>query len=625
MEAIQKCIKVAFTFAIFISRIVCGQDGFRVYPYLQNPSPTAMTVLWFSETEIPGQLTYWQQGSDNRITLISHPVYAEALTYSLWESETFFGGMASSAPFRHKIRIEKLKPSSIYNYTVSQNSTHFTSSFRTAPEEDESISFIVYSDSETEPESTGNLANWIDPVSADSRPYLIDQTTGYKNNLQAIRSYKPDLIFIAGDLVESGGEQRDWDEFWRQNSIGQGEQSIGGQIPIMAALGNHEYYEGPYLDRYDQPGSERAVGRFLTYFEAPANKSPNPEQEGRYYFLKYGPVTFIILDLCNNGPNKSIDDTNFYLLGESDAEGGNAPDFSPGSYQYSWLEDRLTESQLNSKFTFVIFHHSPYSSGPHGFPPGETEGTDNQSGYPARILTPLFMKYGVDAVFTGHDEIWERSEITGIEIKPDNSEVNHTLHFYDVGIGGDGLRGPEEGLVNPDQRFLVHTDAPEIWENGVLISGGKHYGHLEVDVIPEDLNTWKAILRPAYIFPLFDPVSSTYSGYERRTYNDEIILTNVSEDPDPYALSRCYPNPFIDETTIEYFLQEPSHIKVQVFDLQGRVIRVLIDTQIDPGYYNVVWDASNESGTKAPSGLYFYRIQTNTGLSETRPLIFIHQ
>ena len=199
------------------------------------------------------------------------------------------------------------------------------------------------------------------------------------------------------------------------------------------------------------------MNRYLTYFEVPSNHASNAEQEGRYYRFDYGPASFIVLDACNNSPNGSNDDTNFYLLGENDSLGGSAPDFGFSSQQYEWLEAQLLESQANSLFTFVIFHHVPYSVGPHGFPPGEDENFDNQSGVPVRTLTPLFMQYGVDAVFSGHDEMWERSEISGMEIKPDSTEEGYTIHFYDVGTGGDGLRGPIEGLDNPYQKFLVQN------------------------------------------------------------------------------------------------------------------------------------------------------------------------
>ena len=97
------------------------------------------------------------------------------------------------------------------------------------------------------------------------------------------------------------------------------------------------------------------------------------------------------------------------------------------------------------------------------------------------------------------------------------------MQFYDVGIGGDGLRGPQEGLQNPQQKFLVHTHAPEVWRNGVLVEGGKHYGHLEVDIERLTNGTWQAVLKPVYVFPLFAE-DGTYLSSERRLYDDVITL-----------------------------------------------------------------------------------------------------
>ena len=41
-----------------------AQDGFRVFPYLQHPAPEAMTILWFSEEQSPGQLLWWEKNSE---------------------------------------------------------------------------------------------------------------------------------------------------------------------------------------------------------------------------------------------------------------------------------------------------------------------------------------------------------------------------------------------------------------------------------------------------------------------------------------------------------------------------------------------------------------------------------
>ncbi len=598
-----------------------AQENFRVWPYLQYPDTDAMSIIWFSESALLGRVEYRELGTDLFLGVESNPELAESLAYSSWEDTTFFEGEAPSAPYKHRIRLESLMAGTTYEYRVIQGTETFYSSFCTAPDGNDSIRFIVYGDCETEPESTGNYTSWPDPVTGVSRKYLIDQTTGYRNNLEVIRSRHSDLVLIAGDLTQHGGEQRDWDEFWRHNTDSSGSTTLAGQVPVITAPGNHDYYEGNYLDGYNQPGSESAIRRYLTYFESPANHSPNKEQEGRYYHLRYGQVSIISLDLCNNGSNGSDEDTNFYLLGESDIGGGNAPDFGIGSVQYNWLESQLKEAQEKSIFTFVMFHHIPYSSGPHGFPVGEGDLLDNQSGVPTRLLTPLFLMYGVDAVFCGHDEMWERSEISGQEVLEDGTQVNYTLPFFDVGTGGDGLRGPVEGTDNIFQQFLVHTDAPEKWEGDYLIEGGKHYGHLEVEIIPVNEHTHKAILTPVYVFPIYSEEDSAYTGFERREYNDQLILSRTIADTTVgkevlekiSMATRSYPNPFYTQTLIEYHLQESGNTKVSIWDDQGRLIRILVDRFCVAGSHSLLWEGEDGEGNRVSPGLYLYRIETESG------------
>ncbi len=515
-------------------------SGFRVPPYLQNPTKDGMTLIWFSNQKIPGTVTCTKEQS--KILIARHtssPTYASNLQHFPEQI-----GVATekdslpAPPYRHRVRIEGLSPSTTYRYSVQQGKTFFESEFTTAPTVSERIRFIVYADSETEPESTGTAGNWPDSQ-GNQRTYLLDQTSGYAQNLAVIAARQPDFVAIAGDLVESGGEQQDWDEFWRHNTSLDGAQSLASRIPFFATPGNHEYYEGPRLGQYTQPGSERAIERYLSYFEFPPNGASNPTHQGRYHSINYGPVTLIALDVSNNSPHQTENDTNFFLLGEDDKHGGNAPAFNVGSEQYNWLRNELARAQHNSVFTFVYFHHVPYSVGPHGWPPGEclqhTEGPhshyDTQSGQPLRALTPLFSRYGVDAVFAGHDEMFERSELHGLENRANSLPRKHIVHFYDVGVGGDGLRGPQPGLVNPHQAFLAHSSSPEIWRNGILIDGGKHYGHLEVDVQPLPNGHWQAILKPIYVFPIFDK-SGNHIRSERRVYNDVITLTEPKNNRD---------------------------------------------------------------------------------------------
>jgi len=476
----------------------------RVTPYLQNPSATGMTIVWFSDNETPGLVTIKNGDSESDVrSFSSDPTQACELAYHLAE----YGNLetAQSLPFRHVLAVEDLAPGHDYHYEVVQDGELASGEFSTPDPLDTTVRFVVYGDSETEPESTGEDAIWSIPGdSVTPRNYLVDQTTGYAANLEVITSRQPDFIAIAGDLVESGGEQRDWDEFWSHNA------RIGATIPIVPAAGNHEYYGGPGdLGGYSNEASGRAIGKFQAYFPT-----------GTYYALDYGPVVLIVLDANSGSPERSDKDSNWYLRGEQ--EGGPTPEWVAGSAQAVWLEKTLERAQQNNQLTFVMFHHAPYSSGIHGRPPGVEEGENFASGMPLRSLTPMFLRYEVTAVFNGHDENYEHSKVTG-------GHLDHTVHFFTIGIGGDGLRGPEADVENSQRVFLAHDDAAEKFDdNGVLLDGGKHYGHLEVNLVADDSGDWQVRIEPVYVFPLMGKDGKVQS-FERRIYDDVTIIEGVHE------------------------------------------------------------------------------------------------
>lgn len=504
-------------FAGLLLANIASADSFRVLPYVQNPSQDAMTVRWLSEAGEPGVLTV--ETADGPRALRSEPILARALAYNPFKPEP--GGPHPGLPWLHSIRVTALKPGTKYAYQVRQAAQQHADSFRTAPAADQAIRFIAYSDPETEPESTTSPpVEW--PASANSnRPegitkYLADQTTGYRENLKVIASRRPDFIVIPGDLAETGGEQRDWDEFWRHVAGNYG--VLAGSVPIFPALGNHENFAGPG-GGYSAQGANFATDKFLTYFEVPSNQAANQKHRGRYYRIAYGPITLIAIDSSDGLPHKTASDTNHNL------EGSNAPDFNPGSEQYRWLETQLAEAQKNSRFTFVAFHHTMYGSGPHGIPFGKPNFS-GQSGIAMRVIQPLLFRYGVAAVISGHDETLERALVTGTETRPDGSTRPHSIHFYVVGSAGDGLRGPSQGYDNPFRKFLAHENAPEVWEGKRLVSGGKHYGHLEINVGPNAQGKWQAELTPVYVFPLLD-AEGTLIGWERRIYDDVVTITSL--------------------------------------------------------------------------------------------------
>ena len=491
-----------------------GADNFRVLPYLQSPAPNAMTVRWLSNSRETGTLMVNVEGRD--LQFQTTPEAASTLSYNPFKEEP--DAPHPALPWIHSVRIKNLKPSTRYTYSVTQGSEKHSAAFRTAARSEDALRLIVYSDSETEPESsTTSSVAW--PISTGSnRPdsianYVVNQTEGYLANCRLIAERNPDLILLVGDLVEAGGEQRDWDEFWKHNA---GEfSSLASSIPILPSLGNHENSAGPG-GGYSAEAANFSTDKYLTYFDVPDNGATNPKHKGRYYRIDYGPLTLISLDSSDGLPHKSAADTNHNL------EGSNAPDFNPGSEQYKWLEIQLAEAQVKSRFTFVQFHHTMFGSGPHSVPFG-SENFSGQAGIPMRVLLPLFLKYGVDAVFSGHDEMLERSQVPGEELLADGSTRSHSIHCYDVGIGGDGLRGPSTGFDNPYRKFLAHENCPEVWQDGKLLSGGKHYGHLEVDVHPAANGKWQVDIVPVYAFPVMNDEGKV-SSWQRRTYDDAVTI-----------------------------------------------------------------------------------------------------
>jgi hypothetical protein len=103
------------------------------------------------------------------------------------------------------------------------------------------------------------------------------------------------------------------------------------------------------------------------------------------------------------------------------------------------------------------------------------------------------------------------------------------VHFFVVGIGGDGLRGNDASVDNPFRVFSAHNDAPEQRDSdGTLLDGGKHYGHLEINVEQDSDGQWRARIEPVYVFPVVG-VDGGIDGFERRVYDDTTILTSGHE------------------------------------------------------------------------------------------------
>jgi len=82
--------------------------------------------------------------------------------------------------------------------------------------------------------------------------------------------------------------------------------------------------------------------------------------------------------------------------------------------------------------------------------------------------------------------------------------------------------------------------------------------------------------------------------------------------PAKLYLADAMPNPFNPRTTNKYGLTDRSSVRLQIFDVSGRLVTSLVNTRQAPGHYAVAWDGTDSSGRAVSSGVYYSRLTTET-------------
>jgi 3',5'-cyclic AMP phosphodiesterase CpdA len=193
---------------------------------------------------------------------------------------------------------------------------------------------------------------------------------------EAIMEVEPVAVFHTGDLVNDGNNPDDWAVYDVIAS------DLIASTDYYPAIGNHENDSQMYFDRFELPNNER------------------------WYAVDAAGVHFIVLD--------------------------STTDCSVGSEQYNWLKSHLETTAVDREFVASVFHHPPYSTGPH---------EEDEVGL-RQTFVPLFEKYGVDVVFNGHDHTYER-----------------TLHndIYYIVTGGGGAPLYDQERYSPESQVYITT------------------------------------------------------------------------------------------------------------------------------------------------------------------------
>lgn len=245
-------------------------------------------------------------------------------------------------------------------------------------------------------------------VVGDSR----DGVEAHRRIVDRMAQEEFDFILGTGDMVDEGFRQDQWQQFFDIE-----QPLLRGKV-LFPALGNH-----------DRQGRGRTADSYRGYFSVPENGGDSE----RYYAFTYAASRFVVLD--SNAHSFALTD------------------------QTAWIERELvaTRQDPTIRHIFVVMHHPPFSISLHG---GATELRER--------WTPLFEAYGVTAIFSGHDHVYERAE-------------NNGVRYFVTGGGGAPLY-PRRSRPNPIDAEAIQKFERSFHFVRVAVTGEK----VEVSAIRAD-------------------------------------------------------------------------------------------------------------------------------------------
>jgi hypothetical protein len=350
---------------------------------------------------------------------------------------------------------------------------------------------------------------------------------------------------------------------------------MGFQYWVRVA-GDHAYVAGSYLRVLDisDPSNPTVVGNY----EAVGIES-SVSIEGDYAYL--GAASFsplYILDIT--------DPTSPQLLSSF------TPDMGPRVYNSLPDGDQVYLLQSDREVMDVSDPLNPYSAG--------RAGTSDPSWEAALAGDYLF--------------VCVRNASRGLQVLQVYQRVldteNDVVQSLDIEPAGDEVRRA--------RLSSVQTDAV-VWY--LSADGGANW--LEV---PPD-NSWVDFAPNAGSELLWKAVLSYEGGVvhpecTHLTIEWETEWAGVEDAlPTRFALHQCAPNPFGPSAEIRYDVPAPGgHVEVKLFDVTGRLVRVLTDGHEAPGRKSLVWDGTDAGGERVASGVY-YCIMETPSYRETRKMV----
>ncbi len=206
----------------------------------------------------------------------------------------------------------------------------------------------------------------------DTRNWEENETNVFRQTIyEDVMLSNPNLEFIlhTGDIVNSGGEQDDWDRYYEDIDL-----LVQNNVTFYYAVGNHETYTYKLPDGSYGP-QELNLSTYMSNVEMPGNE--------RFYSFDNKGIHFIIINTNENWTHE----------------------FEITTVQEEWIIDDLQSNTMN--FTIAMIHRPMYSI--------KDASRAYEAGIIRAVLEPIFIEYGVDLVFSGHDHNYYNTIREGIQ------------------------------------------------------------------------------------------------------------------------------------------------------------------------------------------------------------------
>ncbi len=433
-------------------------------------------------------------------------------------------------------------------------------------------------------------------------PHLDEQsdTVVYARCLQNQLDDNPDFMIDLGDFImtdklkKAGTNTIPFDTIpYRCKLQRRYYEKVCHSIPLFNVLGNHEGEAGWFVNNTPNNIAVWDANERNKYFM-------NPEPDGFYtgdtsntafvgkrksYFAwNWGDALFIVIDP--------------YWFTKPKPDSLNGWRWTLGRDQYEWLKKTLETSTSTYKF---VFAHQIVGGTAEGRGGAEVshlyewggKNLDGTEGFATKRpgwykpIKNLLEEHRVNIFFHGHDHFFGKQQRNCL-IYQETPQPSHP-NFSSVSYADD--YGYFEGQIQPNS------------------------GHMRVNVSPAGVRVdYVRVYKPASETPTRHnkDVSATYFIGAVNCYDSLTTEVPILWNSD-YADELVYPNPAQKDLQIEFSVKQNEYCRMEILDLQGKVVRTILNrTPVPKGKFVVHWDGTDPSGKRMPGGQYMYRIQKET-------------